>query len=759
MVLPLLFAACSEDGTNDYSDPDTGYDPDADPCAISINASLNSFRTRADGNTIDGKWNDETAFSVFMQPKGGNLIQGTYSVKPGTIENEGVYASFEGDLKWEEANQQYGFYALYPVLSNVTDVTKVPVEVPAVQNQTGRSSDHVTALDYNLAAPVVTSSPGLINDPTLNTPVEFAFSHLFSLHEYRITMKGNDTRIKVNKITVKDVDSKPLAISGSTVDMTTFASSDKFAAINGGTATDEITINVTDGEFLQTSASNAFPVSFIVLPSDHTSAIPEGEEELAKNILVTIEATVDTIDEDGLVTETEEETFEVELVGDNYKRGYKYVTSIVIGGESGGIGDPGVPWDGTSTKPAITDTNITLTSASELAWIGGIVNGNITDDAITDATLAGYTITMTQNINLGELEWTPIGSLTTKPFSGTLEGGGKHVTGLKIKDYALSTTARYVGLFGAIKSATINDLHVTGDIDITTTLTGPHTGGISAYSTGTSAARCSISNCSFSGSISITAQAGTNIGGIIGNPNYTDITMCENYADMTFKNNNSSATSAFAIGGIAGTGSSADILNCSNYGNFTAVLGALRIGGIYGYQSGGNVKGCRNMGNISGLGLGSSFGGIAGYMSATMVACYNTGNIELTGSVSSGNYYGVGGIAGTCGSNKVLKGCYTTGTITTNGHEETMVGNAIGRFYAGLSAFNYTQIANNYYNVAGFGSDLDSNVTQDNRITRFASGAWPTASMDGWGTGQGEDDKYWGNLGSFGGAYPTLWWE
>ncbi len=103
------------------------------------------------------------------------------------------------------------------------------------------------------------------------------------------------------------------------------------------------------------------------------------------------------------------------------------------------------------------------------------------------------------NIDLGNIEWSPIGT-EENPFTGILDGNGNTASGLSIT----KTTDGVAGLFG-YNAGTIKNLTVSGDIDADATGSEnnvAYIGGIAGYNGGT------INNCynlvSVNGSIVIT---------------------------------------------------------------------------------------------------------------------------------------------------------------------------------------------------------------------------------------------------------------
>ena len=105
-----------------------------------------------------------------------------------------------------------------------------------------------------------------------------------------------------------------------------------------------------------------------------------------------------------------------------------------------------------------------------------------------------------------------------------------------------------------------------------------------------------------------------------------------------------------SIGGVAGY-SWGTIENCSVSGS---VSGTVYVGGVVGAQIDGSITGCSSSATVKGM---VDVGGVAGQTnsSATLTACYATGNVTSTGS-STGNVH-IGGILGDNYTN-VMTACY-----------------------------------------------------------------------------------------------------
>jgi uncharacterized protein YjdB len=333
--------------------------------------------------------------------------------------------------------------------------------------------------------------------------------------------------------------------------------------------------------------------------------------------------------------------------------------------------------------------------------------------------------------------WQPMGSGSITddsagtPFSGTLDGNGFAITGLKISRPMES----YIGLFAAV-SGTVKDLAFdgsdifgykyvgavcgllkSGGVISGCTQSGlvegsDDAGGMAGYAaSGTIFENCAnsgdvsgnntygagivgevisytdqtspeIKNCSNTGNIS----AGVWPGGIVGNLNNGMITNCTNYGRIY---------SPSDAGGIVGGNTSTTdrpITGCANYGQVNGGLSGgiagqhheglilqcanyaniqMREGSISGGITGlsqGFIRECLNAGNLS---RGGYLGGITGLMSGGVIRdCYNTGNLTLTYDMNP-----VGGIAGQItGSGRNIINCYNTGVISQGTNSGDIVG-------------------------------------------------------------------------------------
>ena len=132
-----------------------------------------------------------------------------------------------------------------------------------------------------------------------------------------------------------------------------------------------------------------------------------------------------------------------------------------------------------------------VTSEEGLKAMAELVNGGGTNTNIN----ININITLAKDITLTEV-WTPIGS-SSNPYIGTFNGNNKTITGLTL------TTGDRIGLFGQVgTNGTVKDLKLA-DVNVSG---NDNVGAVAGCNEGT------ISNCSVSGSI----QGNQNVGGVVG---------------------------------------------------------------------------------------------------------------------------------------------------------------------------------------------------------------------------------------------------
>ena len=269
----------------------------------------------------------------------------------------------------------------------------------------------------------------------------------------------------------------------------------------------------------------------------------------------------------------------------------------------------------------------------------------------------GINITLTDNIDLTGIDWTPIGKDDNKAYTGTFDGNGKTITGLTV-----TGSYKYAGLFGDIdENGTVKNVVLEG-VQITSDNSSGYAGGVAGDSWGT------IENCSVSGSVSGT----TFVGGVVGSQWGGSITGC-----------NSSATVKGVIfaGGIAGeTNSGASLTGCYATGDVTVENDGTNnshAGGVVGYNGGCTLTACYATGNVIGTGTGTDpiyVGGVTGSNDlGTLTACYHaaetvSGPTGTTGGVAGRNF------KGSMSGGGIITACYWGGNGQEQGIGEDQVG-------------------------------------------------------------------------------------
>ena len=260
-----------------------------------------------------------------------------------------------------------------------------------------------------------------------------------------------------------------------------------------------------------------------------------------------------------------------------------------------------------AVKPSEENGVYLIAKPYHLAWFRDYVNGTIVDDGeAAGTTHPSASAKLTADINLTNychaaedgmelLSWIPVGNFDN-PWKGNMDGQGHTISNLYIK-----TAQSYVGLFGCIEDATIQDLIFdTAKVENVNTIykntfcTGILAGFARAY---VHSYPAHIKGIKTTDNCTVIGQVRT--GGIVGQTNI-NLEICENH---------SSVKGGMEVGGIAGTSENINIKRCTNYG--TVVNDDYYIGGIIGEALFTSIEDCANYGKITSTGWHA--GGIAGY--------------------------------------------------------------------------------------------------------------------------------------------------
>lgn len=309
--------------------------------------------------------------------------------------------------------------------------------------------------------------------------------------------------------------------------------------------------------------------------------------------------------------------------------------------------------------------------------------------------------------------------LVSKEFSGTYDGGGYALKGLKITSYTLT----YSGMFSTIAvDGLVKNLTLEGEATIAKQYCGILAGkvygtieGILSKVNINNTSSCvggivavadtggRISNCTYAGEFTVN---NTKAGGIAYLSRRATLTNCS--FTGTFKAG--SAVKNY-IGGIVAEASPSNFYNCTSTGIFPNDSTGQYRAGIISYAYVGatstayygtyNIKGCKNHSNL----LGAKYiGGIIG--SNSMVAantasnymyrshmnvdsCVNYGNIHATCPTSNS-----GGISGTFSHSTVISNCVNYGTMSS--YQAMYVGGIAGNSGTAGTDSTYARIVKCY---------------------------------------------------------------
>ena len=323
--------------------------------------------------------------------------------------------------------------------------------------------------------------------------------------------------------------------------------------------------------------------------------------------------------------------------------------------------------DGTEAKP------YQISSAAELYWFAGLVNGTLTDGTVqnkaawaeltTDITVNTDVLDDDGNPNSGLEAWTPIGSYGDKgdeAYTGTFDGDRHTISGLYVNGGNQVGLFGYVGTGGKIQNVGVVDSYIHANSDVG----GSYVGGVCGYNHGGIIENC-YNTGDVSGSDYVGGVCGYNNGGIIEKNCYNTgdvsgdnsvggvcgynffggfITSCYNTGNVSGNN---------AAGGVCGWNSDGTIENCYNIGS---VSGDENVGGVCGRNDDTcSIENCYNTGNVSGNVSGSYVGGVCGVNGGRIENCYNTGNV-------SGSDNSVGGVCGVNGGR--IENCWNIGSVS-----------------------------------------------------------------------------------------------
>ena len=216
------------------------------------------------------------------------------------------------------------------------------------------------------------------------------------------------------------------------------------------------------------------------------------------------------------------------------------------------------------------DTSFTLSTGEQLAGLAALVNdGN---------DFSGKTIQLSQDIDLDNREWTPIGK-SDKPFKGTFDGQTHKVSNLKIA----SASLKDAGLFGAVSDSAIQNLSIQ-NADITASEgAGSLVGSVAGNTT---IKKCDAADGKIQGSLDVGGLAGRAGAGTV------FVTCSVTNSTVSAVQNGTSQEYPYA-GGIVGkaTAPTVTLTHCTASGNTVASYNESCKGDLVGGPAGNWLEG------------------------------------------------------------------------------------------------------------------------------------------------------------------------
>lgn len=295
----------------------------------------------------------------------------------------------------------------------------------------------------------------------------------------------------------------------------------------------------------------------------------------------------------------------------------------------------------THTCDETTKTYYVYKAEGLYAWLEAVQNDltlNLT--LMADITLPNTDLATSEEITVAEgvpsgSNWTPMGGLSSGPYTGIVEGNSHTITGLRI-----SSTTDATGFIGFLQgnagTGEVRNLTLANAVVYST---ANYVGGIAGYNkAGT------ISNCTFGSSTTDgSSVSSTNIYG--------------------------------RVGGIVGS-TSGTVTSCTNNGTVSSSGTTVWAGGITAYIDGNTLSGCYNNGSVSASGSSSAkAGGIVGQSTVSSIVsdCTNQGSATVTDTPEA---Y-VGGIVGT-NEKSTVSGCTNNGSASATDCTQSYAGGIVG---------------------------------------------------------------------------------
>ncbi len=234
ILAALAFAACTSELDN--TAPQEPQTPEqegvVDLDAINFTAQTPETRVAYENteNGISVTWEEDDPVGIFTQVA-GQIKYANVAYKASEAGKSTVFTPVADPAKWSSETAEHSFYAYYPYNESVTDVTKIPISVPATQTY---------SVENPLAEVKANSFIYAVAKGTYNNAVTLSFNHPFSVLELNLDCYNQADVIE--KLVIEGPAGSALAVSGATLDLTTGE-----LDMTSATKSNKITLDCGDG--------------------------------------------------------------------------------------------------------------------------------------------------------------------------------------------------------------------------------------------------------------------------------------------------------------------------------------------------------------------------------------------------------------------------------------------------------------------------------------------------------------------------------
>ncbi len=336
--------------------------------------------------------------------------------------------------------------------------------------------------------------------------------------------------------------------------------------VNGGGTSSPSTISITGSELtggVYCVASDASLENFVVNIDDCTITCDQVSAVTASNADVTV--TNSTLESKNATQGYEEEEYfcgyaiallnceetdteyDGSLTAENntYKVAAENGSPVYYYGVGAGDGD----W-----YYRAEDKTFLVMNAAGLKWVADVCNGVVESDLVGGFGNKGpfeeQTVKLMNNIDLSDVEWTPIAKSGNVYFAGTFDGNNKTISGLTVNTTGDNHAGLFAKMSGLVKDLTLTDVNVSGEY---------FAGALVAYCYG------DVDNCHVIGGSVSSTHASEHVGGLVGY-------LCDpNHKVTNSSAKNLTVTGTVHVGGLVGAANVSAIVENNTVESVTVV--------------------------------------------------------------------------------------------------------------------------------------------------------------------------------------------